>query len=113
MLLIIVASPNIANSASPRIDKLIKSCDGGDMGGCFGLGISYQNGFGVKQDYQKAKELYGKACDGGSMGACFNLGVSYNNGQGVRQDYQKAKGLFKKACDGGDSFGCDMLNLAY
>jgi hypothetical protein len=43
--------------------KFKKACDGGNELGCFNLGLMYANGQGVKQDYFKAKELFGKACD--------------------------------------------------
>ncbi len=32
----------------------------------------YANGYGVKQDYKIAKELYKKACDGGIQIACYH-----------------------------------------
>ena len=32
----------------------------------------YDNGYGVKQDYKKAKEWYGKACDAGVQIGCDN-----------------------------------------
>jgi len=37
--------------------------------GCSNLGLVYSNGQGVRQNYQTAKEYYGKAC---------NLGAVYN-----------------------------------
>ena len=42
---------------------------------CFGdaqvnLGLMYENGQGVKQDYKKAKDLYKKACDGQLQVGC-------------------------------------------
>ena len=36
------------------------------------LGNMYYFGQGVKQDYKKAKEYFGKACDGGNQIACIN-----------------------------------------
>ncbi|MDR0665862.1 MAG: hypothetical protein LBF71_00460 [Campylobacteraceae bacterium] len=39
-----------------------KAYDDGDVKGCFNLGFSYCNGKGVKQDFKKAKEYFGKAC---------------------------------------------------
>jgi TPR repeat protein len=30
----------------------------------------YVNGQGVRQDFKKAKELFGKACDGGMQAGC-------------------------------------------
>jgi len=64
----------------------------------------YINGEGVKQDYQKAIQLFEKACNGGVMIGCSNLGVGYENGVGVNKDYTKAAELYKKACEGGESY---------
>ena len=50
--------------------KLESSCDNGDIGACFSLGKLYDNGKGVRQNYQKATELYQKSCDGGNLLGC-------------------------------------------
>jgi uncharacterized protein len=47
------------------------------------LGLHYDNGQGVAQDYAKAREWYEKAADNGDAGALTCLGVLYDNGQGV------------------------------
>jgi len=65
--------------------------------GMFGLGVFYENGFGVQQDYAKAREWYEKAADRGDVVAMTNLGVLYENGQGVPQDYAKAREWYEKA----------------
>ena len=49
-----------------------KACDGGDAGGCFGLGFLYEYGQGVKQNFSTAKQYYGKACDLGLQLECDN-----------------------------------------
>ena len=36
------------------------------------LGVMYENGTGVRQDYKMAKEWYGKACDNGEQSGCNN-----------------------------------------
>ncbi|MDD7514949.1 MAG: sel1 repeat family protein, partial [Campylobacter lanienae] len=47
-----------------------KACDAGDPYGCVLLGILYEVGEGVRQDYAMAKEYYGKACDLGDQLGC-------------------------------------------
>lgn len=49
--------------AQEIIQEFEKACHLNDGGGCFNLGLLYSNGQGVKQDYFKAKELFGKTCD--------------------------------------------------
>ena len=91
-----------------------KACDNGYPWACQSLGVLYENGQGVKQDFFKAKELYGKACNAGDVKGCHNLGLLYVNGKGVKQDYFKAKKLFGKACDGSmGAFGCQNLGFLY
>ena len=71
------------------------------------LGVMYQNGMGVRQDYYKAVKWYRIAADNHSANSRNNLGVMYENGTGVRQDYKIAKEWYGKACDIGDQKGCD------
>ena len=52
-----------------------KACTGGNAEGCFNLGLMYVKGQGVKQDYFKAKDLFGKACDGGVTNGCKNYAI--------------------------------------
>ena len=80
---------------------------------CGILGTLYAGGKGVRQDYQKAAELYQKACDGGVAMDCGILGTLYAEGSEIRQDYQKAAELLKKACDGGMAYGCGNLGIVY
>ncbi len=54
------------------------------------LGVMYDNGQGVPQDYKKAVEWYARAADQGHAMGQANLGVMYANGQGVPQDYVQA-----------------------
>ena len=65
----------------------------------------------IKDDYQKAVELYQKACDGGAALGCYNLGFLYANGQGVKQDFPTAKQYFGKSCDLGLQSGCDGYRI--
>ena len=66
------------------------------------LGWLYDNGYGVEQDYGKAREWYQKAVDKGNERAMANLGWLYESGQGVAQDYVKAREWYEKAADKGD-----------
>jgi TPR repeat protein len=52
------------------------------------LGLMYDDGQGVPQDYQEAVKWYRRAAAQGY--AQFNLGVSYELGHGVPQDFIRA-----------------------
>jgi TPR repeat protein len=58
------------------------------------LGIAYDNGRGVPQDYGQAAQWYRKAAQQGFAGAQINLGALYTNGHGVRQNRVVAYALF-------------------
>ena len=65
----------------------------------YNLGVCYYNGTVVKQNVQKAVELFQKAADQGHAGAQYNLAVYYHNGTGVEQNISKAVELYQKAAD--------------
>ena len=67
----------------------------------YNLGVMYENGRGVRQDYAEAVKWYRQAAAQGFADAQFNLGVMYGNGQGVRQDYAEALRWYRKATEQG------------
>jgi hypothetical protein len=62
----------------------------GDAKAQFNLGLMYEKGRGVSQDYAQALTWYRRAAAQGNVLAQVNLGVTYEEGQGVPQDYQQA-----------------------
>lgn len=61
------------------------------------LGVMYESGAGVPQDYQRALQLYQQAAKMHNTAAQVNLGTMYMKGEGVTQDDGKAKYLFELA----------------
>ncbi len=103
-------------TAESQDDVVVKSqtaCDHGHAEACSNLGVMYEYGSNVKQDYSKAAGLYQKACNGGDANSCNWLGVMYHTGQGVKQDLSKSVALYRKACDGGNAQGCYDLGESY
>jgi hypothetical protein len=122
-------------SPESEAERLQQACDGGEMRGCYDLGIMYEDGDGVPQDSRRAAELYQQACnggyeafncesiieaerleqacDGGNMEGCYNLGWMYRAGFSVRQSDTRAAELYQQACDGGEMEGCFFLGLMY
>jgi hypothetical protein len=45
-----------------------RSCEGGSAEGCYGLGLLYYNGQGVRKDFVKARALFRKARERGYTG---------------------------------------------
>lgn len=85
-------------------DKTSATCD---------LGLLYERGQGVQQDFQKAKEWYEKAVMKGSVVAKRLLGNLYLMGNGVEKDYQKAYELFNEAFDNGDNESRALIAKMY
>jgi len=73
----------------------------GDASAQFNLGVKYDNGQGVPQDYQEAVKWYRRAAEQGDASAQYNLGVKYDNGQGVPQDFVEAMKWYRLAAEQG------------
>ncbi len=91
----------------PDLQKTLQSARQGNAAAQFNLGLMYDSGRGVRQDYTKAVQWYRKAAEQGNVEAQHNLGAVYANGQGVRRDHKIAKEWFGKACDNGLQQSCD------
>lgn len=89
------------------IDHLKRLANQGDAEAQAHMGLMYQNGVGVRQDYTKAFDWYQKSANQGNQFSQHNLGILYYNGQGVRQNTATAKEWFGKSCDNGYQGGCD------
>ena len=64
--------------------------DQGDAAAQFILGVLYDEGKGVPQDYTEAGKWYRLAADQGHAAAQYILGVMYAVGRGVPQNYIQA-----------------------
>ena len=62
----------------------------GNVKAQYNLGLMYDMGKGVLQDYKEAVRWYQIAAEQGYSSAQHNLGLLYFNGQGVPQDHQIA-----------------------
>ncbi len=60
------------------------------------MGVMYDTGLGVPQDYAQALKWYRKAANQGYARAQFNLGSMYANGRGVPQNDLVAAEWFQK-----------------
>jgi hypothetical protein len=74
--------------------RLREQCDAEAQ---YNLGVLYETGQCVPQDYTKARQWYEKAAAQGHEEAQYNLGVMYAEGEGVSMDYTKARQWFEQA----------------
>jgi TPR repeat protein len=58
----------------------------GDATARFYLGVLYEHGYGVRQDFGEAVAWYRQSADAGNPHAQFNLGILHARGEGVPAD---------------------------
>jgi len=75
------------------------------------LGQKYDNGVGVEQSYQTARELFELSASQGWATAQFSLGVLYQEGQGVDQSDERAAEYYEAAATQG--YGMAQSNLGF
>ena len=91
--------------------QTIKSkADQGDAGAQFDLGVCYDNGYAVPQNYEEAAKWYRMAAEQGNADAQNNLGNLYYNGNGVPQSYTESLKWYRMAAEQNDANG--QQNLA-
>jgi TPR repeat protein len=78
-----------------------------------GIGVLYNNGWGVARDYAEARNWYEKAAARGHSAAMNSLGLLYENGRGVAQDYAAARNWYEKGTALGNDFAMYNLGRLY
>ena len=63
------------------------------------LGLMYESGEGVTQDYEQAVYWYSKSAEQGDGNAQFNLALLYESGEDVTQGYKKAFYWYSKSAE--------------
>jgi TPR repeat protein len=90
-----------------------KSAEAGNASAQNRLGLLYDEGLGVPQDYRQAKEWFEKAAKQGHVGAQVNLGTLYLQGAGAQQSAQMALFWFSRAAEQRDSLAFSKLGWMY
>ena len=90
--------PSKATHDFPRI---LRNAQSGNPDAQFIVGITYETGCGIGQDYTEAARWYRKAADAGHPGAQNNLGGLYLQGLGMEQsDAEALKWYLRAALEG-------------
>jgi len=87
----------LAGNYETAFKEYLHLAEKGDAQAQYNLGVMYEKGFGVPQDYAEAIKWYRKAEAQGFALAQYNLGVMYEKGFGVPQDYAEAIKWYRKA----------------
>ena len=77
------------------------------------IGVLYETGQGVPQDYAQSRQWFEKAAAQGDANAQYFLGTSYSLGLGVPQDPTQAAKWFKKAAAQAHAPGQQSLGVLY
>jgi TPR repeat protein len=83
----------------------------GDAEAQYNLGVMYDEGAGIDQDYVTAASWYRKAASQGFVDAQTNLGMMYYEGLGIPRDLAAAAEWFRRAASQGDQEAADYLKL--
>ena len=100
----------------PNYESLIQSrrmAANGDTWQLFGLGMMYEDGAAVEQDYGIARQYYLHAAEKNEPGAYLRLGIFYEQGFGVEKSMDTALRYYQKAADLGLADGFILLGNVY
>ncbi len=89
------------------------SAEQGNASARFTLGLMYDLGNGVAQDYKTAIKWYTLAAEQRNSSAQFNLGFMYEHGQGVAQDLNTAVKWYTLAAEQGNASAQNNLGSNY
>jgi TPR repeat protein len=110
-------TPTSPNSAVPpqeqSIDTLKEQAISGDADEQYNLGLQFEHGQGVPQDYAQAATWLRKAAEQGNAKAQIELSTLYAGGQGVPQDDTQAAFWLRKAAEQGNGFAEILLGVLY
>lgn len=109
-LLLLMASMSVA---AQDMAKLAELAEQGEPEAQNQLGIIYASGNGVRQDFNKAAELFEKSAIQGLPGAQYNLGRLYQMGRGVPKDDAMAASWTRRAAEGGDAMAQYSLGFMF
>ena len=106
----IIVSVSALVVTSCRTDDTRTLAEAGDPAAQYELGVMYQNGEGVPQNYSKAVKWFRMAAEQGDSNAQYSLGLKYSVGHGVPQNYPEAAKLHRKSAEQG--YSAAQLSLA-
>ncbi|MBR7133819.1 MAG: sel1 repeat family protein [Clostridia bacterium] len=95
---------------SDEVKAYLKLAEMGIDDAQYNLGVCYEQGDGIAQDFEQAVYWYKKAAEQGNAKAQHNLGICIYNGYGAAADHTEAARLFRLSAEQGDMYA--QYNLA-
>ena len=102
-----------AHSDEETVEQLCRWVEKGKAWAQSTLGQRYQDGIGVDQSDQQARELFELAASQGYANAQYNLGCIYDEGQGVDQSDERAREYYEAAARQGIGYAQTNLGLLF
>ena len=81
------------------MNSLRQTAQQGDASAQYTLGVMYENGEGVVQNFVTAVKWYRKGAKQGDEWAQYTMGRVYESGQGAPQDMTNAASWYRKAAE--------------
>lgn len=100
-LLILLSILTITGFAQSTFDVMLQKAQAGDSKAQNNVAAYYREGYGVRQDYQKAIYWYRKSAAQGDPVGLYGLGQCYAMGIGVPQNAQTAASYILSAAQKG------------
>jgi uncharacterized protein len=104
---------NVLREQSMEMENLLSSAQNGSAEDKYELGLRYEKGIVVSQDYQEAVRWYRLSAMQGYSGGQYKLCEFAERGRGVPQDYQEALRWCGLAADQGHGRAMFMLGRLY
>jgi TPR repeat protein len=98
---------------SRAFEQWVISAGNGHINSIIKLGHCYNNGFGVKQNYESAVKWFLIAAEMEDGSAQNYVGYAYTQGQGVKVNEKEAVYWFRKSAERGDPVGISNLAECY
>jgi len=111
-MLLAWCAPALAE-ADAKLNATRARAESGDAAEQSNLGVLYNDGRGVPQDYTEAVKWYRKSAEQGNAAGQANLGTMYSAGRGVPLNYGEAVKWFRKATEQGNASGQFNLGAMY
>jgi len=96
-LMVVLSAP----ARAATVSELQQAAAAGDAKAQYDLGVKYEYGQGVDQDYSKAAEWTLKSAEQGYADAQYNYGLMLEYGQGVGRNLAEADKWYERAAEQG------------
>ena len=108
-------APDAGNTGevSTANNEMLEKAMQGEALAQYTLGVMYDRGLSVMQNYREAVRWYRAAAEQGHTTAQFSLGVMYAAGEGVARDYQEAVRWFRVLAEKGHGHAQNNLGDMY